>query len=247
MKILVFDLWGDYGHFKVPYTITSPLTLPIPSKTALYGIIGAILGYDKNNYLNHFQDKTWMFAVGLNNPIAKTHIAENLINTKAVKVFARMEKGKSCRTQIRIEFLKNPSFRLYVSSKDDAEFTRLEEMLSLHKTAYSVSLGISECLANFNFIGSFDGMPQCGNDNFIDLNTVLPLSKIQSSDQINFLISDRKYIKIHAPLEMKPDRELISSENFLIESNGKNISVKHTNYLTIKAVASNIIANIILF
>ena len=50
-KIIIFDIWGDYAHFKKPYTTTSPLTYSIPSRTALTGIIGAIMGIrkDKNN------------------------------------------------------------------------------------------------------------------------------------------------------------------------------------------------------
>ena len=46
-KVLVFDIWSEYGHFKKPYTTTSPLTFSIPSRTALTGIIGAILGIEK--------------------------------------------------------------------------------------------------------------------------------------------------------------------------------------------------------
>ncbi|HPS31103.1 MAG TPA: type I-B CRISPR-associated protein Cas5b [bacterium] len=241
MKIVVFDLWGDYGHFKVPYTTTSPLTLPIPSKTALYGIIGAMLGYDKRNYLRYFQNKVWKVAIGLKNPVAKTHIAENLLNTKVVKMFARMEKGKSCRTQIRFEFLKNPSFRVYVTSSDVSELQKLADTLFAHKTAYSVSLGISECLANFNFVGCFEENEKNSNDCFIELNSVLPLSSIHSSSEIDVTRSDRKYIKVHAPLEMKEDRELIQSEDFLVETNGKTIFAKIQNFVQIKELNESIV------
>ena len=47
-KVLVFEVYGKYAHFKKPYTTTSPLTYSIPSRTALTGIIGAIIGIEKN-------------------------------------------------------------------------------------------------------------------------------------------------------------------------------------------------------
>ncbi|MFB3896899.1 MAG: CRISPR-associated protein Cas5, partial [bacterium] len=30
MKILVFDIWGDLGHFRKFYTTTSPLSFSFP-------------------------------------------------------------------------------------------------------------------------------------------------------------------------------------------------------------------------
>ena len=157
MKIVVFEVWGDYAHFRIPYTTSSPLTFPIPTKTALYGIIGAFLGYPKYAYLDNFQNKSWQFAVSLKRPISKTYIPENFINTKVVKMFARMPKHESCRTQINLEFLKSPKFRIYVTSVYQEELNKLENMLKEHKSMYNIVLGISECLANFEYIGSFDG------------------------------------------------------------------------------------------
>lgn len=46
-KMLVFDVWGDYAHFRRFYTTTSPLSFPIPPRTALCGLIGAIIGLEK--------------------------------------------------------------------------------------------------------------------------------------------------------------------------------------------------------
>lgn len=241
MKILIFDIWGDHGHFKVPYTTTSPLTHPVPSKTALYGIISAIMGYDKRNYLNYFQNKSWLFGIGIRNPVTKTHISENLINSKVAKMFSRMEKGKSCRTQIRFEFLKEPCFRIYVHTKDAEKINLLESFLMSHKSTYTLSLGLSECLANYNFVGSFQAIQKCENKKFIELHSILPLHMINDSSQLEILKEDRKYIKTHLPLEMKPDRELIESGDFLIEANGKPISVSLESYIEISELSENVI------
>ncbi|SDN71955.1 CRISPR-associated protein, Cas5h family [Desulfonauticus submarinus] len=240
MKIVVFDIWGDLGHFRVPYTTSSPLTFPIPPKTALYGIVGAVLGYDKKNYLEKFQNRKWKFAIGIKNKISTIRIAENVINTKVVKMFARMPRGKSCRTQINFEFLKNPYFRIYVTSLDNNELNKLKILLKEHKTQYTISLGISECLANFRFVGSFEAEKK-QLDEFIEINSIIPLKYLKNSYQINFLKENRKYLRIHMPMEMKSNRELIESEDFILEAYGKTINVKLESYLRIEELNENIV------
>ena len=239
MKILVFDIWADYGHFKVPYTTSSPLTFPVPPKTALYGIISAILGWDKESYLIHFQDELWQFGIGIKNPIATVYIPENFIDTKRAKMFGRMPKNNPCRTQINIEFIKNPYFRIYVSSKSNY-LENLKNMIKEHKSVYSVSLGISECLANFKYIGFYDFERKQVNNEFVEISTIVPFKYLSDASQIDFLQENRKFLKIHLPLEMKPDRELIKSEYFLVEANGNPIKIKNTDYYHVKDLNENI-------
>ncbi len=38
-SVLIFNLWGDLGHFKKPYTTTSPLSFAFPPRPTLAGII----------------------------------------------------------------------------------------------------------------------------------------------------------------------------------------------------------------
>lgn len=240
MKVVVFDIWGDYGHFRVPYTTSSPLTFPIPSKTVLYGIVSAILGYDKNNYLEKFQENKWKFAIAIRNKIVTTNIPENFINTKAVKMFARMPKGKSCRTQINLEFVKNPCYRIYATSLNETILEMLATYLKAHKTTYTVYLGISECIANFKYIGYFNCQEK-KDDNFVEINSIIPFSSLKNSSSIDFLKENRKYMKIHLPTEMKPDRELTQSEDILIETNGNTIFAKPDRYYSISDLNENII------
>ncbi|OQY08083.1 MAG: type I-B CRISPR-associated protein Cas5 [Fusobacteriia bacterium 4572_132] len=240
MKILIFDLWGDFGHFRIPYTPSSPLTFPVPPKTALYGIIGAILGYDKNEYLLKFNKEKWEFSISLNKPIKKTYIPENFINTKEAKMFSRMPKNKSCRTQINLEFLKSPSFRIYVYSKSD-EFYRLESFLKEHKSVFTVTLGLSECIANFKYVGTYDFEEIKNNKDIVEISTIIP---IKENIKIQFLSNDnkeRKYLKIRLPLEMKEDRELIKIQDFVIEANGESIFAQINNYINLKNLNKNII------
>lgn len=240
MKTVVFDIWGDLGHFRVPYTTSSPITFPIPPKTALYGILGAILGYDKDQYLEKFQEEQWRIAIRIKRKIQTIHIPENFINTKEVKMFARMPKGTSCRTQINMEFVKKPYYRIYVTSENTNELLRLEKLVKEHKSIYTVSLGISECLANFKYVGSFRAEEVREND-FAEIASIIPLENLDESQKIDFLQEDTKYLRIHIPLEMKPDRELIKSGDFLLEANGKSIKAKLKSFVRVQELNENIV------
>jgi CRISPR-associated protein Cas5h len=244
MDVIVFDIFADYGHFKVPYTTTSPLTLPVPSKTAVYGIIGAIMGFDKGDYLTRFQDGSCRIAIGVKKPIRKTHIAENLINTKNVTktfMFARMNSRKAApRTQVKIEFLKEPGYRIYISHSDKRLLEELLSLLKEHKSVYTISFGISECLANFEYIGFYQAEDIQDDRNFVRLNSILPLELISSTDDIK-LDDDKYYIRTHIPLEMKPDRELVKTGDFLIEANGETITAKVRIYHEIPGLNEKVI------
>lgn len=233
MNVLVFDIFAQYGHFKIPYTTTSPLTLPVPSKTAIYGIIGAIIGLDKNDYLSQFQEEVCRIAIGIKKPIKKTHLSENLINTKNVgksAMFARMKPRKAApRTQVKIEFLKEPGYRIYIGHDNKTLMEEMNSLIKEHKSVYTVSLGLSECLANFEYIGFYQTEYVKDNREFVSFNSILPLEFTPSTDNIK-LDDDKYFIRTHLPLEMKPDRELLKTGDFLIEVKGKTITARVHTY-----------------
>jgi len=105
MKVLVFDIYGDYGHFRKFYTTTSPLTFSFPPPPTIAGILGAIYGADKSEYLKIFGYDFCKTALKIVNPIKKVRMGINLINTKDNKYFQLLKKANhEPRTQIRQNF-----------------------------------------------------------------------------------------------------------------------------------------------
>jgi CRISPR-associated protein Cas5h len=243
LDVIVFDLLADFGHFKVPYTTTSPLTLPVPSRTAIFGLIGAVAGLDKKDYLSHFQGEVCKIALGVKRPVKKIHISENLVNTKnvgAANMFARMNSRKTApHSPTRIEFLKEPGYRLYFHHRDRVLFDTVCTRLENHRTEYTISLGISECLANFEYIGRYAAESIENNPDFVELNSILPLQSLTCSANLA-LETDNYLIRVHLPLEMKPDRELVKTGEFLVEANGGIIKVRLSSYHRISPLNENI-------
>ncbi len=242
MKILVFDLFAPLGHFRVPYAVTSPLTFPVPAKTSLYGMFGAILGVDRNEYIKKFNEMECKVAIKLLNPVHKIHIAENLINTKKVKMFARMNSKKSPpHTIIRIEFLKNPAFRIYITMKDSDVLNDMDKLLKEHKSVYSLSLGLSECLANYTYVGMFDFTYRENDTEFIKISSILPVNSISEAKNISMIEPGNKYVRVRLPVKMNPDRELVEIEDFIMEVNGHYIKAKVKKCANIAGLKENVI------
>ena len=133
-KVLVFDIWGDLGHFKKPYTTTSPLSYAFPPRTTIAGMISAIIGLDKNEYADHFTKPISNIGIRIINPVKKIRISQNLIDTKTAKLFSKIRQ----RTQIRIEFIKDPKYRIYFQHQDTSLFKRLNVLLKGHESVYSL-------------------------------------------------------------------------------------------------------------
>lgn len=235
MKVLVFDIWGDYAHFRKFYTTTSPLTFSFPPPPTIAGILGAIYGTDKNTnneYLDKFSYEKCKVAVRIMVPIKKVRMGLNLLETKGTNLKVPMsDKNLEPRTQIRTEFLKEPKFRIYVFHEEEKIFEDLIEKIKNHKTIYTVSLGLSELIANFSFVGVLN-FEHAHDDKPIDLNSVFTITNLLKNGLI--IEEGKKYFKEKIPVVMRQDRVVKRYEDVIFEPDGKTIKAKVKNYFKLE-------------
>ena len=231
-KYLVFDVSALYGHFKKPYTTTSPLTYSIPTRTAVAGMISAILGFGKEEYQKYFTKEDAKIGIGIKKPIKKVRISENLINTK--KSMNRIHE----RTQIKIEYLKDVCYRIYLTHKNEEIYQKLKELLVNHSTVYTISMGLSENLANYTFVGEFEGREVSGNKEFVEFSSVLPVDKIRKGD-VEYE-DEREYFTETIPIEMDTDRNVKEYREVLFERNSNKIKAKLETFTKIMDLDENI-------
>lgn len=227
-KLLIFDIWGDYAHFKKPYTTTSPLTYSIPSRTSLTGIIGAVLGIEKAKNNIELNYEKCNLSLKIVNPIKKILLNQNLINTKDAKMMSRM-KPKGGRTQIRIETLKDVKYRIYVEIFDNSKYRELRERLINHTPFYSICLGLTEHIANFKFIGEYEYTEKEGDT---DIDSAVNMTGIKNGN-IKFE-ENKEYFADTYALEMKEDREIVKYGEIIIERNGNKIKAENIKYIEIE-------------
>lgn len=223
MKCLVFDIKGDYGHFKKYYTTSSPLTFSIPPRTTVSGMIGALIGLDKEEYLKYFSKEDAKIAIQINSPINKSRISYNLINTKTAKMYSQIKD----RTQVTFELLKNPSFRIYFSHEDLNLYNKVKNFLEQGKNYYTLSMGLSEFIAEFEYIDEIDLEKITTNSELNYIDTVINFNESLRIDFEN----EKEYFKDTMPNEMDLNRVVTDYSKVLFERNGKPIKCNVDFYL----------------
>lgn len=233
-KLLVFDIGSEYGHFRKFNTTTSPLTYGIPTRPAISGLLGAILGIEREISAGKFRDgvvpvserfakDNANIAVQLINPVKKVNIAFNLLDTeKAAASFFNIKQ----RTQIEFELLKDPSFRLFINLKDEVLFNELIDRVEKNRTYFTPYLGLSQFTATIEFKDLTKAKPLAGNV-FQEVVTAVNLSNTDHNDPIQFDRSiDFKYTSDTMPVEMLRDRVVTEYSEVVMETNGKTIKIK---------------------
>lgn len=223
-KVLVFDLWGDYAHFRKIETTTSPLTYSIPTGTALSGLLAAILGLHRDSYYSTFSKENINFAVRILHPIQKIRMNLNLIDTS--KGFYLWDCGKNPRTQIPFEFLKDPYYRIFVWLRKPALYSRLKEYLEKHWSVYTPYLGISELIADFRFIGEFEAKVKEANGEIV--NTVVKKSSVEV--EIGEIKEKMRWVIETIPLYMNEERVVQEYAEILFETNGKPLILRRGKF-----------------
>lgn len=238
MEILSFDVYGDYGHFRKYYTTSSPLTFSTMPPTAVYGLLGAILGFSKenNHYLQEINSLTTRIAIQLIHPVKKVHIGINHLNTK--NHFWAPKSANGARTQIRTEFLKSVGFRVYVQMSSDKLFAQLIEMVQAHQSVYTPCLGLSELIADVSFHQLQQGVFK-SNPEWITTQTVLPISRIHEQ-QIK-IEAGLQILKEKQPINMNTNREVLQYESLLFDSVGKPITAIMNEYVELSESGESIV------
>ena len=228
MRVISFKLWGDFAHFRRHYTTSSPLTHSIPPPSALRGIIAAILGLGREEYPQILSPENAKIGVRLLNPVKKIRLGVNYMDTKDgswvqidFKKFRPVVKSDGhgnprLHTQIRMEFIKDPAYEIFFHHKDDALSDDLSSRLKGHRSVYTPYLGISECIANFEFEWDEDVKPAKGFSHLVSAVLVSDLKEFKLQD-------DTGIVKERIPLFINSERVRIESGEILFNPYAKTI------------------------
>jgi CRISPR-associated protein Cas5h len=218
-KALVFDLWGDYAHFRKIETTTSPLTYSFPTGTALSGLIAAIIGLERDSYYDLFNSENASFALRILSPTKKIRINLNLIKTD--EGFYLWDIKENPRAPAPFEFVKEPQYRIYCWLKDEKKFKELKNYLEKHQSVYTPYLGISELIADFRFVGEIDAKAK-------EVEGEEEIHSVIRRDKANVIVEEgKRYALENMPLFMDKDRKVLEYGDMIFETNGKPLRVNH--------------------
>lgn len=147
MKGIQIIIKGNWGHFKKPETNNNPLSHDLITKTALIGLIGAVLGIEREEMKSKFPE-----------------LSDDLLyGVQLLKSVKKVSWGFTSRTAINptasgtpkyFEFLKNPSFLVSILLKNErsnALFENFKNAIKLDEAVYTPVLGWHNCPAELKF------------------------------------------------------------------------------------------------
>ncbi|MDR2074335.1 MAG: CRISPR-associated protein Cas5 [Oscillospiraceae bacterium] len=147
MKGIQFIIEGNWGHFKKPETNNNPLSHDLITKTALIGLIGAVLGIEREAMKDKFPElsEDLLYGVRLLNPVKKiswgftSKTAINPTNGGSPKYF---------------EFLKDPKFLVSLALHENRSqniFDNFSKAILQEESIYPPVLGWHNCPANLEW------------------------------------------------------------------------------------------------
>ncbi|MEN2998259.1 MAG: type I-B CRISPR-associated protein Cas5b [Brevinematia bacterium] len=228
-KVVVFDIYGRLAHFRRFSTTSSPLSFCFPPPTTVRGMIGAIVGISKEEYIEECNQLD--IAVRINGSIEKTiMMGLNYLDTKEGCYIDPTVVCKRGHTQIRIEFIKDPSYRIYVkagSEKGVWLLNALHNFVKNGQSRFTVSLGLAQLTANIRYVGK-GKMLRVGRVGSVD--SVCPSRLIKTPRNKG----DKKIVFERVPSVMKSERVPYKYELTLAEITGSTIEGLIDNITTVE-------------
>ena len=215
---IVFEIRGKYALFRKPYSPLSPVSFPVPPPTAIFGMVGAIAGFGKEEYLRLINDGEVRVGIRLLVPIRRYRAGLNLLTTKGSRYFR--PRGANPRTQVPAEFLVDPAYRIYFVHTNPKLTEKLKQQLESESTIYTPCLGIAQCVADIKYIGSFPIEVKQG-DGTHQLNCIIPLSRVK---EVSFKEGE-KLFRFRLSAMMLPDRTVTRYEDVIVNENAKPVEV----------------------
>jgi CRISPR-associated protein Cas5 subtype I-B len=153
MKGALIGIEGNWAHFKKPETNNNPLTHDFITKTALIGMIGAVLGIERTEMKKVFPQlsEDTSYGVQIHNPVKKESWSFKL--RYAANLFEKRP--------VQMEFLKNPRYTVAVGLRNERSaffFNQFITAVQASEALFTPVLGLHNCPANLSFIstGEFD-------------------------------------------------------------------------------------------
>lgn len=221
MRTLVFEVRGEYALFKKPYSPMSPVSYPFPPPPAVLGMLGAIAGYAKSDYLERLGWQQVRIAVQVLRPLRTWRAGVNWLQTKSgTDSFFRPKAGENTHSQIPHEFLRDVAFRIYVAQLPPPAEQHLEQQLAAGRSEYSVTLGLANCLAELTWIGATTAQQQ--QQPVWSSRAVLPLHTGLDVDYQPHV----PYQRLRMPVVMNPQRQVQRYQEVLLAPAGQSIEAQ---------------------
>lgn len=231
--LIIFDLTGAQAMFRKFYTNSSSLSYPFPPRTTLVGLIAGLMGYERDTYYNDLALECCSIALSIRVPVRQVMQTVNYVLTQSKgSVWSKNTAGfdgSEGGIQTPVEFIyptiprTRLRYRVYVTHQERKWLENFEKILKTETWIYPPCLGMSECLAQVQYITTLQNWTLTELEQDIQLSTVVPTHFLNGPPE---LVDRAQFIKERMPLELGPDRRLRAIEDVLYERTGRGITTR---------------------
>jgi CRISPR-associated protein Cas5h len=230
LSIISFDLEGDFAAFRDPSVTTNQTVTVIPSKSALIGLLGALLGIKRSNSFDH------LYSEGYLNLLETTAVGIQ-VHSQAAKYtfFTNHRSLKEDKTKpYKTELLINPKYTVYVKSTDEVNQALIDRLKSNH-FVFSPMLGHAYCPARISRFREISSVKAVDPESML-VSTVV-LDEVMESKCSNSGIQFGKHPDFPAKILVERHLHL-----YVAEGSFKGIVLRH--YIPVPENGKNSVLNI---
>ncbi|MBV6440410.1 MAG: hypothetical protein EPGJADBJ_02079 [Saprospiraceae bacterium] len=158
MEIISFDVCGKLAHFRKYYANNTAFTYSIPPRTAVMGMLAAVLGYERDQYYERLASPHLRIGLRVMRPVKKTFHRLNFLSIKsrgdALEGTGDFTgAGGHIQTPFEVVSGLHPgkdwvAYRIFLAPgmEDNGEFLQIKAALLDQMQRFNLSLGV----ANFS-------------------------------------------------------------------------------------------------
>jgi CRISPR-associated protein Cas5h len=152
LKVISFGLRGQFASFRDPSVTSNQIVYFIPSKSAVIGLLGAMIGVKRDNSLDQLygQDYLELFS--------KVKIGIRFESQqRKITYYTNHRSLKEAKTKpFKKELVENPAYTIFVGTEhnfdkgNESIFEKISESIFENKFVYSPYLGHAYCPATIS-------------------------------------------------------------------------------------------------
>lgn len=226
MKFLIFDISGKFAHFRKYETNSSSLTYYAPPRTSIYGLIAAVMGFERDSYYEKFTPEKSKIGVQLLSNNRKMLQTLNYLKIESKGQFRRPKDS----TQIPFEVLTNKKevrYRIYFWHEEGELLDEMERRLDQRQFFYPPCMGAApfQCMLQKREADTelLDSVKEP-----MEICTVTRISEI-IEDSVDFYSKPLRLSREKMPRYFNSERYLQEAESYLMETGGQCITMQVTN------------------
>jgi|UniRef100_A0A7C1NZV6 CRISPR-associated protein Cas5h len=204
IPVCLFSVRGTFAHWRKWFTTTSALTYSFPPRTAVIGMVGAILGVPRSELAKRFPAQVTRIAVCPLRPIVKDRLPEKWRQGPPTLDKGRFRAAKMIEPfQENLEVIRRPHYRVVFWHRDERLMNELRERLQQKRWVYSPCMGIMGFLADIEWEG--EDVAKLLEVEQADIRSVLPLNE-ETAKGIDLSELEAILREERVPNEVFPDR-----------------------------------------